>query len=217
MTKNISIDSVFLEFGDHKVLRGINLVFEQHQVVGLLGRNGCGKSCLLKIIIGELLPQSMHLRWGEQQLFSLYKKRGLINYLPQHECHPHSLRLRSMLKFYDVPVRSFLDTYSFLAEQIDVPLFDLSGGQRRLIEVLVVLESPVRFSILDEPFSHVMPKHIGLLQKRMRSLTSRKGIVITDHQYRNVLDISDQLFLMRDGMLRRIEGEEDLRFYQYIR
>jgi ABC-type multidrug transport system ATPase subunit len=213
----IKIDSVFLSYGTHQVLRGVHLGIREHQVTGILGRNGCGKSCLLKILTGQIEPQSKHIQYQGQQIKNPYTIKGLINYLPQHECHPKSLTLSRLLHFYGIDLDHFMETYPFLQPCLHQRLSDLSGGEVRLIEVLLVLESDATFTILDEPFTHVMPKYIDLIKSRIVAKKASKGLLITDHQYQNVLDISDELHLIADGAIRKVEGEEDLRFHGYIR
>jgi ABC-type multidrug transport system ATPase subunit len=217
MNSSIIIDSVFLDFQGVEVLRGINLEFKAKQITGLLGRNGCGKSCFLKIITGQIAPRSKHIKYYEKPLTNLYKKKGLINYLPQHEFHPGSLKLEQLIAIYEINASFFFTTYPFLNKRKKDKFSSFSGGERRMLELLLVLEADTKFSILDEPFSHIMPLHIELVKRRIVELSSRKGILITDHQYENVLDISDRLFMLVDGVLKPVSTNEDLRQAGYIR
>lgn len=216
MNDSIYIDSVFLNFNTVKVLRGINLVFKANKVTGLLGRNGCGKSCLLKIITGHLKPQSKYLKYQDKVLTDLYKIQGLINYAPQHEFHPKSIQLKTLLKLYGIKAAHFFNQYPFLEALYTEKMGHLSGGERRLIEVCLVLESDSKFTILDEPFMHIMPKYIDLVKERIVANSSRKGILVTDHLYENVLDISGSLYLMKGGILQVINNKVDLQQYGYI-
>lgn len=213
---SIHIDSVFLEFPGKKVLRGIYLELQQGQVIGILGRNGSGKSCLLKIITGQLKPQQKYLKVGEKHSQHLYKEKGLINYLPQHECHPGFLRLKDLIYFYGINLHEFRSHYPFLGRFYRTKFAQLSGGDKRLIEVLIVLESPSQFTILDEPFSHLIPRDLEVVKQSISRLKHRKGIILTDHQYKHVLEVSDHLHLLRDGNLYVVENEQDLRDKGYI-
>ncbi|MCB0664685.1 MAG: ATP-binding cassette domain-containing protein [Saprospiraceae bacterium] len=217
MNDSIRVDSVFLDFGTKPILRGISLEIIKNQVVGILGRNGCGKSCLLKITTGQIQPPSKHLEHNGKVMDDLYKEKGLINYLPQHEFHPKSLTIKDLLRLYEIDQDHFFDEYSFLKAKSNSRFSNMSGGERRILEVLLVLESKSEFSILDEPFTHVMPKYVDLLKERISKIKSRKGMVITDHQFRNVLDISDRSYLIYEGNMREIKEAEDLRSYGYIR
>jgi lipopolysaccharide export system ATP-binding protein len=211
----LHIDSVFLEFGGRAILRGVSLQICPGQVVGLLGRNGSGKSCLLKIMAGLLQPQHHHLRvegskpgrWAS----------SAIHYLPQRECHPGALRVKTLLRCYGIAVGPFAARYPFVQEQLGRRFAELSGGQRRMLEVLLVLESDASFSLLDEPFSHLMPLHVEVVEGAIARLRSKKGILLTDHQYRNVMAIADVLYVLKDGVLQPALTAEDLREQGYIR
>ncbi len=216
MKDTIRIDSVFLEYGTLKVLRGANLTIVRNHTIGVLGRNGCGKSCLLKIITGQIQPQFKHISYNGKQLLNLYKEKGLINYLPQHEFHPKSIHLNRLLYYYGIDQHQFIGRYPFLKEYLQLPFSKLSGGERRLVEVLIVLEADSKFTILDEPFSHIMPKHIAVVKARIMELKEHKGIIVTDHQYKNVMEVSDELYLLQDGVMREISDEADLKFQGYI-
>ena len=217
MKELIKVDSVFLNFGAHELLRGVSLQFSAGQVTGILGRNGCGKSSLLKVITGQVQAQSKHLKYQEQHVEHLYKKQGLINYLPQHEFHPSSLRVSELLSFYSIAESDFIAVYPFLEKTLNSKFGRLSGGERRMVEVALILESNSKFSILDEPFTHVMPKYIDLIKARIIQLKHQKGILLTDHQYQNVMEISDQIYFLVNGVAKRIDKVEDLQLYGYIR
>lgn len=217
MKSSIKIDSVFLSFGSKQVLRGINLEIKENQITGILGRNGCGKSCLLKIITGQLQSQAKYIAYNDKRIDNLYKEKGLINYLPQHEFHPRSSTLKKLLEFYEIDHHRFFNEYPFLKSSLNSRFSSMSGGEKRIIEVLLVLESNTKFSVLDEPFTHVMPKYINSLKERITKLSSKKGILVTDHQFQNVLNISDKSYIIVDGSIKKIEKIEDLKYYGYIR
>ena len=217
MSSSIQIDSVFLNFGAREVLRGVHLQMEKHQVTGLLGRNGSGKSCLLKIITGQLQAQSKHLRHAGQAVDHLYRKKGLINYLPQHEFHPNWLTQQQLLQFYELQPGEFYTQYPFLKKNHHRKFSRLSGGERRLLEVLLVLEAATEFSILDEPFTQLMPTQVELLQTRIQQLKDRKGLLLTDHQYQNVMKVADVTHIISQGRAHLVTEPDDLKYYGYLR
>lgn len=217
MSESIIIDSVFLDFGDAKILRGINMEFKKNKVTGILGRNGSGKSCLLKIIIGQITPQSKHIKYNENKILNLFKIKGLINYLPQHEFHPKSLTIKELVNYYKIDEDFLVQKHSLFAKNMNKKFSALSGGEKRIIEVLLVLESKTKFSILDEPFSQVMPKYIDMVKERIIELKTKKGILITDHKYKKILELSDDLYFMKEGVLKGIKDEQDLKNNGYIR
>jgi len=79
-----------------------------------------------------------------------------------------------------------------------------------------ILESPSQYSILDEPFTHVMPLQTDIIKASIQRIKQRKGILVTDHQYTNVLDVSDNIFLLKDGTMQAINDESNLREKGYI-
>ncbi|MFW6294041.1 MAG: ABC transporter ATP-binding protein, partial [Spirochaetota bacterium] len=96
-------------------------------------------------------------------------------------------------------------------------LSGLSGGERRFLEVLLAISFPSRFALLDEPFTEIEPIHRGPLGALIRSVAREhdRGVVVTDHAYRDVLAIADRVLVMTDGVLRQAGGEDDLRRWGY--
>jgi ABC-type multidrug transport system ATPase subunit len=213
----ITIDSVYLTFDDRIILDNISITANQHEVVGLLGRNGCGKSCLLKILLGFMTPQYSVVKFNDTYLKKPFSKKNFINYLPQTNCHPKEMSILNLLKWYEIEADEFYKNYDFLKEHASKKFGALSGGEKRLFEVLIVLEAQTQFTILDEPFSHIMPLHLDLLKDVIQKIKQKKGIIITDHLYENVLDISDKVYLISDRCSYIVHTKEDLIEKGYIR
>jgi|AntRauTorckE5430_2_1112549.scaffolds.fasta_scaffold00078_22 ABC-type multidrug transport system ATPase subunit len=213
----ILLDSVYLSFGTNEVLRGAYLRMKKGQVTGMLGRNGTGKSCLLKILTGQLRPENLYIGVDGVYTKDLYAVPGLINYLPQHTCHPDGLQLSKILSLYGVDSGTFMERHGHLFPEENPRFGILSGGTKRLFEVLLLLAADTHFTLLDEPFSHIMPLHIGYVSEVIRRRSAVKGILVTDHQYEHVLDVADTLHLIQNGASRLIDGREDLVRYGYLR
>ncbi len=193
----LEADSIELAFGERKILQSIYLKIPSGNVTALLGRNGCGKSSLLQIIFGTLKPTYKSVRWDKQYVALPYLERKLVRYLPQHPLTPPSMRVEEAFKRYEaVPDASLEDRWQRLKSQ---RFGELSGGERRFWETVLILFSPVTFVLLDEPFSHLSPIYIEQLKELITMQKSNKGILITDHLYREVLDIADQTYLLQNG------------------
>lgn len=93
---------------------------------------------------------------------------------------------------------------------------ELSGGEARLAEMYLVLMSDAEFCILDEPFSNIAPNCIEKMQDLIREQKENKGIIVSDHMYEDILEITDDLFLLRDGYTFPIKSREDLIRNGYI-
>lgn len=193
----LEADSIELTFGGRKILQNIYLKIRSNQVTAILGQNGRGKSCLLQIIFGTLAPTYKSVRWNGQYVKSPYRKQGLVRYLPQHPLTPSSMRVEEAFGWYGIHIDSV--NYEKMPLLKNQRMGQLSGGERRFLETLMILFSPVQFVLLDEPFSHLSPIYVEQLKTMIQEQKSQKGILITDHLYRDVLEIADQTYLIQNG------------------
>jgi ABC-type lipopolysaccharide export system ATPase subunit len=93
----------------------------------------------------------------------------------------------------------------------------LSGGEKRIIETYLILKSQSKFVLLDEPFSHIAPIYINTIIELIQEEKHEKGIIITDHMYKYVTEISDDLYLLKDGWNKKVKNLSELEFYKYAR
>ncbi|QRR02902.1 ATP-binding cassette domain-containing protein [Dyadobacter sandarakinus] len=193
--KVLEADSIWLEYDGRKILQNIYLKAETGKVTGLLGRNGVGKSSLLRIIFGTLPAQSQSVRINGAYVAEPYKQHGLLRYLPQHRFAPN-LSLKTLCSCYDVLLEQMVAYFPELGEHTREKINSLSGGKVRLIETMLVLLSPVSFVILDEPFTHLSPVVTETLMQVITDQKAHKGILVCDHLYHQVLAISDAAYLM---------------------
>lgn len=218
MNQILEADTMWLEYNDRKILQSIYLKIETGKITGLLGRNGTGKSSLLKMIFGTLRGQSQSVRVNGKYFSHPYLERDLIRYLPQTTFVPPGLKVEALCTVYDVRFTQLTSYFSNLEECRKEKIRDLSGGKIRLIETLLILLSPVSFVLLDEPFTHLDPTLIEQLLVVIKEQRNNKGIVVSDHLYQNVLDISDELYLIAPGGKSIHLGKplEELKFYGYL-
>jgi len=211
----LKIDSVQLEFDGRKVLRDVYLDCSCGEIVGLLGRNGCGKSSLLKIIFGTLTAQYKYVAINDKFVAKGYKHG--VAYLPQHHFLPRYASINQLAGQLVDPL--------FMPELAAMPIYQqhahkrceqLSGGEQRQFEMLMILFSNADFVLMDEPFTHVTPVQSNDFKKLMRKVAQHKGIIVTDHQYYNILEVSDRVILMNDGTTRPIYRPEQLVEYRYL-
>lgn len=213
----LKVDSVLLEFNGRKILQDIWLECRQGEVVGLLGRNGCGKSSLLRIIFGTLKPQYKYVSIDDKFISKGYHNQK-IAYLPQHSFLPKGIRINKIApllvddRFWDefTAQEAFRKFGNKKAEE-------LSGGELRQLETLMIVYNKADFILLDEPFTHVSPVQSDGFKALIRRVGEVKGIIITDHQYYNILDVSDRIVLIDNGITRHITSNEELITYNYLR
>jgi lipopolysaccharide export system ATP-binding protein len=212
----LKTDSVHLEFDGRKILQDIYLDCRQGEVVGLLGRNGCGKSSLLRIIFGTLKPSYKHVSIDDRYIYKGYDE-GRVAYLPQHNYLPQNIKIESLASIIIDP--QFADEFTSLPiyqNHCDKKPNQLSGGELRQLETLMCIYSRADFILLDEPFTHVSPVQAEMFKGVIRKCAEVKGIIVTDHQYYNILDVADRIVLITDGSTKAIKNSDDLIRYGYI-
>ena len=160
MTHKFEADSILLEFGTRRILSDIYFRCETGKITGILGRNGQGKTCLMNIVYGNLNPTSKSVRFDSVAIFQAFKRPDLLTYLPQFNFIPSHLSIKRIFSDFDLDYMPFEKLFPQFTTQYKSTISRLSGGQRRLVEVYVIIKSNSQFSMLDEPFSHLMPLQI---------------------------------------------------------
>lgn len=216
MGHKLEVDSIFLEFGLHRVLQDVYLTNETGKITGILGRNGCGKSCLMNIIYGVLPSLDKSIRIDGQPIFEGFRNPELFRYLPQFNFIPKDFIIRRVFTDFGLDFTSFITWFPEFEKYHKMSIGKLSGGERRIVEVYAILASKTQFCMLDEPFSHIMPLHVEVLKNVMREEKQNKGIIITDHLHRYITEISDQLYVIARGKAHLAKGKEDLKRLGYI-
>jgi len=208
----LEIDSIQLQIRGKSLLSDIYIQCLTGKITALLGLNAAGKSSLMKIIMGLLNSESKSIRINHQ---SLTDASLAIQYLPQHYFVPGHLTVARFLKDYKIAEHALIADFPIFKDQIQYPVKRLSGGLRRLAEVYTLIKSPSKFTLLDEPFTHLMPIHKEKI-KLLIQQESSKGFLITDHLYKDLLDCADRYYLLQNGKTWPVNKLEDLLKYGYL-
>lgn len=217
MSNLLELDSVRKEFGTDQVLTDIFLKCQSGDVIGLLGRNGSGKSTLLKIIFGTLHTDHKFIRINDKKIDQPFKTKNKIAYLSQDNFLPKNITVKQVVKIYfgNNDQKEILND-EVLTKVADTKIQDLSGGESRYLEVKLLLNLDTQFVLLDEPFNGISPLHVELLKKMILDKSLKKGIILTDHDYRSVLDVANKYYLLIDGGLKKIETKKNLIDWGYV-
>jgi len=216
MRSLLEIDSVTQSFGDRRVLSDIYLKCETGDIIGLLGRNGSGKSTLLKILFGSGKSDHKFIRVDGVIYDKPYKHRGVISYLPQDSFLLSHLSVQQTVELYlPKQSQSFL-TDDLLFKLSGSKIHSLSGGELRYLEIKLLLHLPSKFILMDEPFNGIAPVMVELLKPLIIEHSKTKGIILTDHDYINVLNVATKHCLLHDGCIKQINNREDLIKWQYL-
>jgi len=217
MSSLLEVDSIRKAFGDKQVLTDIALKCKSGDIIGLLGRNGSGKSTLLKIILGTLFTDYKFIRINDEILDHPFKTKNIISYLNQDNFLPKNITVKQVVEIYsdDLEQKEFLDD-EVLSKVLDTKIRNLSGGESRYLEVKLLLTLDSLFVLLDEPFNGISPLHIEKVKNMILDKSVEKGIILTDHDYRNVLDVANKFYLLFDGGLKPIKTKQDLIDWGYV-
>ena len=211
MSSILEIDSVIKSFNGKQILTDIYLKCETGNIIGMLGRNGSGKSTLLKILFGILPAESKFIRIDGKVYNKAYESENEICYLPQESFLPRSMKVSKVLDLYlqKSVINSFLDD-SILFHLKEYKISYLSGGELRYLEIKLLLYSACKFLLLDEPFCGVSPIIVDSIKELIKAKSNSKGIILTDHDYRNVLNVANRYCLVFDGGIKEITRKEEL-------
>ncbi|TVZ25340.1 ABC-type multidrug transport system ATPase subunit [Gillisia sp. Hel_I_86] len=219
MSHLLEISGAYKSFGKKKVLENIAFELKIGEILGIFGRNGSGKSSLLKMIFGTLPANHIQIKFDSEIIEPKeIIPRQLIGYLPQDSFLPKSTKVRDIIPlFCDDEEKQNKVFYAQGVSKFDhTQIGKLSMGQLRYLETLLVGSLDHPFIMLDEPFSMLEPLYKELLKELLQNLSQTKGIIVTDHYYRDVLDITHSNFLLKNGNKIEILEPMDLVNNGYI-
>ena len=215
---SLELQNISISLGGRQLVKSVNIDLSPGEVVGLLGPNGAGKTTTFNLVIGLLRPDVGQVLLDGQDVTELSmpeRARCGIGYLPQESSVFRQLTVRQNLDLAldqtDLTTKDRRDRRNqlidefHLSEFIDRRGFQLSGGERRRCEVaraLAVGRDGPQYLLLDEPFAGVDPLAVADLQNLIQSLRQRgMGILITDHNVRETLAITDRATILNDGAI----------------
>ncbi|HTH81327.1 MAG TPA: ATP-binding cassette domain-containing protein [Mucilaginibacter sp.] len=217
MIHTLEADGIQLEFGLRRILSDVYIKCETGKITGLLGRNGQGKSCLMNIMLGTLKPSISSVRFDGSMITNAGKRHDVLLYLPQFNIIPKSLTVKKVLDDFQLAYADFENRFPEFTEKYDLKVSQLSGGQWRTLEIYIIAKAPSLFAMLDEPFTHLNPIQIEKIKEFLLAEKANKGFMITDHMYNHLLDISDSVYLLKDGKTHLAKSVADLDELGYIR
>lgn len=217
-SSELEIDSIIHSYKNQKILSNIYIRCNKGDIIGLLGRNGSGKSTLLKIIFGTLNANSSNIRINKTPYKALYKIKNKIKYLPQDSFIPKYFSVKNLISFYikDKDNKIKLLTDSRLSKILNTKIGNLSGGELKYLELLLIINNPSNFILLDEPFSNIEPIYKDRIKEEIKNYSKYSGFIITDHDYINILDICTKIILLKNGSTIEISNKNELIKYGYL-
>lgn len=213
----LSTESVAKVYGRRRVVNNVSIEVNGGEIVGLLGPNGAGKTTTFYMMVGMIRPNEGRIVVDGRDITNMpmYRRARLgIGYLPQEPSIFRGLTVEDNLMavietmpYARADRKAVLDR---LLEQLDISQirksvgYQLSGGERRRVEITRALVMKPKFMLLDEPFAGIDPIAVQDLQSIVRKLKEQGlGILITDHNVRDTLSITDRAYIMYEGSIKR--------------
>lgn len=214
----LEVDSVYKTYKGKTILSDVYLKCEIGNIIGILGRNGTGKSTLLKIIFGTVNAENKFIRIDNKVRKHAYKHSSEIVYLSQDSFIPKNFSvLKAIRLFLDKDKAAELKKDEFIQKIHAHKIKQLSGGELRYLEIMLCLCNNAKFTLLDEPYNGLSPILIKRVNEQIKKYAAQKGIILTDHNYENVINVSNQLYLIKDNSIKRLKNKEELVFHGYLK
>jgi lipopolysaccharide export system ATP-binding protein len=215
----LKAEGVRAVLGGNEVLRGVDLAVPKGRVVGVLGPSGAGKTTLFRVIAGELVPSAGAVRLLERDVTRLplwARARAGLGYVPQTPSILFDLSVEENIRSFERAARVAAVPIEERAKEIEletrlaVRAGDLSGGERRRLEILRALIAGPRVLILDEPLTGVDPAAAARLVRLVRARAEQgMAIVLADHRIGEALRMCDEALLIVDGRIELCAAPAD--------
>jgi len=221
----LQINSLYKSFGRKQVVRGVDFSMETGEILGLLGPNGAGKTTSFYMIVGFYKPTSGEVFMDGTCItrFPMYKRARMgISYLPQEASVFRKLTVEQNIWAVletrrDLSNKQRHEKLEQLIEEFDIgrirkqQAYTLSGGERRRTEIARSLAIEPKFLLLDEPFAGIDPIAVSDIKSMVRLLAQRGiGVLITDHNVRDTLEITDRAIIISSGQIVAQGGKEEI-------
>jgi len=206
-------EKLYKEFKRRVVVREVSIELAVGEIVGLLGPNGAGKTTTFRMVVGLLRPTAGRIWYQGQDITRLpmyLRARHGMAYLPQEPSVFQHLTVRqnlmAILEYQPLKAAQRRSRADALLEEMNIahladsPAYTLSGGERRRTEICRALVTEPKVFLLDEPFAGIDPIAVADLQDTVATLKNKGiGVLITDHNVRETLEITDRAYILSEG------------------
>lgn len=211
------VKGVKKRFGTMKVLEEVGFTCTTGEVLAIFGRNGTGKSTLLRILFGILKPDYSDIYVNNRPLSDLHRNH-IFGFHHQQVFLPKHLTVRNLIPLYfpdgDDQSKLFYDPYINKIERQKVG--ELSIGDQRYLQFLLMINSSQPFLLLDEPFSMTGPRLTEIIKEKIIEKKHEKAFIVTDHFYKDVLEIADRVKMLKNGVMISIAEKQELVTHGYL-
>lgn len=219
MIKNVlEVDSIQKQYQGKNIISDLYLKCETADIIGILGRNGSGKSTFLKILFGIIAADFKFIRIDGLSKSKTEDLLNEISYLPQDNFIPNLFSVEKAIRL-SITKDKWTEFYEDEMIQIirNKKIKHLSSGQLRYLEIKLILNKETKFVLLDEPYNGLSPIMIEKVNTLIIENSKTRGIIITDHNYENVIKVSNRLALMKEGKMHHLKDKSELVTRGYLK
>lgn len=218
MDHTLDVKSVSHFFGERQILSDISFSCRTGDVIGIFGRNGTGKSTLLKILFGTLPPSKSEIYLDNEMVSNKIILNKFIAYHHQEVFLPKRTTVKNLIPLYfpdgEKQNKLFYDPGINKIENKKVGA--LSIGEQRYFQFLLILHLDHYFILLDEPFSMIEPLYKDLIKEKIKANKHQKGFILTDHYFADVLQVATIKKVIKDGVMKTVIKDTDLVDFGYL-
>ncbi len=222
--KGFGTDKLVKKYQKKLVVNEVSISVQRGEIVGLLGPNGAGKTTTFYMMVGMIKPESGRVFFDDKDITGLpmYKRARMgIGYLPQEPSIFRRLtvedNIKAVIETISISADKQEEFLENLLDELDIKHlrksygYQLSGGERRRVEVTRSLVTNPSFMLMDEPFAGIDPIAVADLQEIVVKLRERGiGILITDHNVRETLSITNRAYIMYEGTIKCLGDADEL-------
>jgi len=221
----LGVSDLYKSFGKKSVVKGVSFTMKNGEVAGLLGPNGAGKTTIFYMIVGFYQPTAGIVKMDDTDITQLpmYRRARMgIAYLPQEASIFRKLTVEQNIwaileSRQDIDTKQKKERLEGLLSEFNIGRirsqfgYTLSGGERRRTEIARALATEPKFLLLDEPFAGIDPIAVYEIKQIIRQLADKGiGVLITDHNVRDTLEITNEAFIIADGQIFARGGKDDI-------
>jgi len=221
----LGVSDLYKSFGKKSVVKGVSFTMKNGEVAGLLGPNGAGKTTIFYMIVGFYQPTAGIVKMDDTDITQLpmYRRARMgIAYLPQEASIFRKLTVEQNIwaileSRQDIDTKQKKERLEGLLSEFNIGRirsqfgYTLSGGERRRTEIARALATEPKFLLLDEPFAGIDPIAVYEIKQIIRQLADKGiGVLITDHNVRDTLEITNEAFIIADGQIFARGGKDEI-------
>lgn len=217
MSDTIKAEQISKSFKEQQILSNLYFELNTGDILGVFGRNGSGKSTLFKILFGSLKADEIFLFYNGKRILNRRNFNRYISLSSQELFLPYSLKLKAVTKMMLAKQQQeIIYKDKFLKPYLKHKIAAIPFGLRLYAQHKLILYNESKFCLLDEPFSGLSPILNNKLKEDIKAQAKHKGIAITDHNYQDLVSISNRNILLDNAKSYEINEVEDLKEHGYL-